>query len=91
MAYQLKWFVLFTAPSLLCGCPQCKSNILVFLHRAKGGLDAERAERVKCKQEDMERDRRNFEAMQVDLHPLQPCDLLTIITYAMPVRCHETF
>ena len=31
----------------------------------KGGLDAERAERVRCKQEDMERDRRNFEAMQV--------------------------
>ncbi|KAL3159703.1 Leucine-rich repeat-containing protein oda7 [Trebouxia sp. C0009 RCD-2024] len=31
----------------------------------KGGLEAERAERVKCKQEDMERERRNFEAMQV--------------------------
>lgn len=33
--------------------------------RSKGGLDAERAERVKCKQEEMDRDRRNFEAMQV--------------------------
>lgn len=31
----------------------------------KGGLEAERAERVKCKQEDIERERRNFEAMQV--------------------------
>lgn len=31
----------------------------------KGGVDAERAERVKCKQEEMDRDRRNFEAMQV--------------------------
>ena len=45
-----------------------------FVHRAKGGLDAERAERVKCKQEDMDRDRRNFEAMQV-CWQLQPRDL----------------
>lgn len=39
----------------------------------QGGLEAERAERVKCKQEDMERDRRNFEAMQVTdvVQPLQ--------------------
>ncbi len=40
----------------------------LFAFRSKGGLDAERAERIKCKQEDMDRDRRNFEAMQVRLH-----------------------
>ena len=39
----------------------------VCVFRVRGGLEAERAERVKCKQEDMERDRRNFEAMQVRL------------------------
>ena len=37
------------------------------MHRVKGGLEAERAERVRCKQEDMERERRNFEAMQVSI------------------------
>lgn len=46
------------------------------MHRVKGGLEAERAERVKCKQEDMERERRNFEAMQVSVtglaHLAQP-------------------
>ena len=40
----------------------------LFASRSRGGLDAERAERIKCKQEDMDRDRRNFEAMQVRLH-----------------------
>ncbi len=40
----------------------------LFAFRSKGGLDAERAERIKCKQEDMDRDQRNFEAMQVCLH-----------------------
>lgn len=33
----------------------------------EGGLDAERAERVKCKQEELDRERRNFEAMQASL------------------------
>ena len=33
--------------------------------RLRGGLDEERAERVRCKQEEMEADKRNFEAMQV--------------------------
>ena len=51
--------------------------------RVKGGLEAERAERVKCKQEDMERERRNFEAMQVSitalLHLAQP--LATVKTH----------
>ena len=49
--------------------------------RVRGGLEAERAERVKCKQEDMERERRNFEAMQVGitalLHLPQPVATVT--------------
>ena len=49
--------------------------------RVRGGLEAERAERVKCKQEDMERERRNFEAMQVGitalLHLAQPVATVT--------------
>ena len=35
------------------------------MRRLRGGLDEERAERVRCKQEEMEADKRNFEAMQV--------------------------
>ena len=49
--------------------------------RVRGGLEAERAERMKCKQEDMERERRNFEAMQVGitalLHLAQPVATVT--------------
>ena len=37
----------------------------VHMCRLRGGLDEERAERVRCKQEEMEADKRNFEAMQV--------------------------
>ena len=48
----------------------------LFASRSRGGLDAERAERIKCKQEDMERDRRNFEAMQVRLHSQHPPTLI---------------
>lgn len=49
------------------------------VRRVKGGLEAERAERVKCKQEDMERERRNFEAMQVRFHhQMQPAAMHTL-------------
>lgn len=40
------------------GMPHCQSC------RAKGGLEAERAERATIKQEEEERDRKNFEFMQ---------------------------
>lgn len=44
------------------------------VRRVRGGLEAERAERVKCKQEDMEREHRNFEAMQVSKHHPHWCN-----------------
>ncbi len=69
----------------------------LFAFRSRGGLDAERAERIKCKQEDMDRDRRNFEAMQVRLHSqhsptLSPC--LTSYPYHhfhSRTHCHSQF
>ena len=50
--------------------------------RSRGGLEAERAERVKCKQEDMERDRRNFEAMQV-------CITHSVLCLPQQLPCQE--
>ena len=55
---------------LNCGLSYGESFTEGIVHRVKGGLEAERAERVKCKQEDMERERRNFEAMQVSITAL---------------------
>ncbi len=53
--------------------------------RSRGGLDAERAERIKCKQEDMDRDRRNFEAMQVCSPSQQPSTLFTTSLEFLPL------
>lgn len=53
--------------------------------RSRGGLDAERAERIKCKQEDTDRDRRNFEAMQVSLHSQHSPTLISTSLQFLPL------
>lgn len=53
--------------------------------RSRGGLDAERAERIKCKQEDMDRDQRNFEAMQVRLHTQHPPTMIITSLEPLPL------
>ena len=51
----------------------------------RGGLEAERAERVRCKQEEMDRERRNFEAMQASSAGRHQLWLTTLVMRLAPL------